>query len=90
MEKRCCHCRITKPSTDFAKNRTTPDQLQRWCRQCASAADREWYSKNGAKKRAARSAYYQQHAAEINAKRAAQYAASKRGADDHGNVEAQS
>lgn len=58
MEKMCCTCRITKPLTDFGKKRSTPDQLQKYCRECGRAADRKWYAQNTTKKCAARRAYY--------------------------------
>ncbi|PGO63106.1 hypothetical protein CN980_28230 [Bacillus cereus] len=32
--KRCTHCKKTKLSSEFHKNRTNPDGLHTWCKYC--------------------------------------------------------
>jgi len=52
--KRCPGCNQTKPVEDFAKNRTRPDGLQLWCRDCIALANRKWYAREGQERRKAR------------------------------------
>ena len=33
-EKRCSHCGVVKPLSEFTKNRTTNDGLSYWCKDC--------------------------------------------------------
>lgn len=37
-EKYCSGCSLTKPLTEFQKNRCHPDGLENWCRDCKSKA----------------------------------------------------
>lgn len=39
--KVCEKCKGEKDETAFAKNRSRPDGLQRWCRDCFAAIRRE-------------------------------------------------
>jgi hypothetical protein len=39
MEKRCGHCKETKDTSEFGKNRSTADGLNSWCKPCVRAWD---------------------------------------------------
>jgi hypothetical protein len=42
-EKTCAGCKITKPVTEFAKNKCKKDGLQGHCRPCKKVSDRKYY-----------------------------------------------
>jgi 5-methylcytosine-specific restriction endonuclease McrA len=42
--KRCCHCKVFLPISDFQKNSTTRDGFQFRCRNCQNAATRAYYA----------------------------------------------
>ena len=41
LPKRCSKCRDTKSADDFPGDRTQPDGLNRWCRDCSARTQRE-------------------------------------------------
>lgn len=45
-EKACTKCARVLPLETFARDAGRPDGLQRWCRECARAANRAWYAAN--------------------------------------------
>lgn len=49
--KRCTKCKALKPVTEFAKNRSRPDGLFIWCRQCAAEQQRKWMDAGGRENR---------------------------------------
>lgn len=46
MEKICSKCKITKDVSEFRKNRTRKDGLQRYCIICDKIQQKNWYSNN--------------------------------------------
>ncbi len=44
--KKCCKCNELKPITEFSKNRSTKDGLQRECKSCRKSVQREHYQLN--------------------------------------------
>lgn len=46
--KICTKCKQEKPANQFSKNKERPSGLACWCKQCVSAACREYYIKNRA------------------------------------------
>lgn len=45
-EKCCTRCNVTKPPTDFYRNRATRDGLGYHCKSCSSQRSKEWHSTN--------------------------------------------
>lgn len=50
--KRCSHCELEKPRSEFNKSQGAKDGLQHRCRECGRALCREWYQKNLEQERA--------------------------------------
>lgn len=44
--KVCVNCKETKDITEFAKNRTTKDQLQAWCKECNNTYNKQYREEN--------------------------------------------
>jgi len=44
--KKCSRCKITKPVTEFYKNKAQRDGLEGWCKDCSKIASRKYYSKS--------------------------------------------
>jgi len=57
MTKHCSKCKKTKSEIDFQKNRTCPDGLNRWCKQCQNQARRLYLQLPATKKQ--RQQYHQ-------------------------------
>jgi len=49
--KRCAKCNKTKAHSEFNKNRSLPDGLAHWCRECTSAYSYNYYRRDGKKPR---------------------------------------
>ncbi len=45
-KKKCSHCRVIKPPSEFNKNRAQLDGLQTYCGQCSVKNNRRWYAAN--------------------------------------------
>lgn len=76
--RRCSHCRITKPLTDFHRNRNAPDGCNNQCRLCVqegnkrraianTARAKTWYAENKERARASGRQYFQTHKQEFKA-----------------------
>jgi hypothetical protein len=52
--KICPSCNVNKPLSDFNKNKSRKDGLQRQCRNCTQLADKKCYTKQGTKIRTER------------------------------------
>lgn len=44
--KVCSKCKLLKLSSEFGRNRSTSDQLQKYCRQCRKISDYNHYQRN--------------------------------------------
>jgi 5-methylcytosine-specific restriction endonuclease McrA len=44
--KRCCHCKVEKPLSEFCKNRSTKDGLSKVCRTCLYMYTSAWKKNN--------------------------------------------
>jgi hypothetical protein len=44
--KTCCKCKNRKLESEFCKNKSTADGLQKYCRECKKQIAKNWY--NGA------------------------------------------
>lgn len=75
-EKLCGNCSITKPQSEFHRNKLSKDLLSAFCRECArarasawrkanherkKAANREWYWRDPEARRAVSLAYHREH-----------------------------
>jgi hypothetical protein len=47
--KRCSSCGMSKPTTDFSKNRTTPDGLSYHCRRCRANREHRYRARKRAR-----------------------------------------
>jgi hypothetical protein len=47
--RRCCTCRVTKAASEFYFSNRSLGERQKYCKECKSAYNRAWYSKNRAK-----------------------------------------
>lgn len=45
-QKMCANCKETKDITEFAKNRTTKDGLQAWCKECNNTYSKQYRKDN--------------------------------------------
>lgn len=50
--KRCSSCKLTKPTSDFYRNRSAADGLQFVCKDCSRTKNLSWQSRNKDKVRA--------------------------------------
>ena len=67
--KQCARCAKSKPASGFSKTKRQKDGHQAWCKSCESAYKKDYYQKNGAKVRASRRAYRQEHGLRIDLQR---------------------
>jgi hypothetical protein len=66
--KTCARCKEAKPISDFTRDSTRPDKLNRYCRVCRANAAREYTARNKAKLKAAAAAYYLANTAKVEAR----------------------
>ena len=45
--KNCSKCGLEKHKSDFRKNRSSKDGLDRWCKSCASESQKRYYQDKG-------------------------------------------
>jgi hypothetical protein len=64
--KKCPKCKETKPLDDFAKNKRKKDGLQRTCRKCVAAKDKQWFQNNKEKYYENNKKYYKSRSKFIN------------------------
>jgi len=57
MTKICARCKCTKSLDSFCAQKSTPDGLRPWCRQCMSEYCKEWSTKNKDRKKAVNDAW---------------------------------
>lgn len=50
--KQCCTCKNSKPLTDFGKNKSTKDGLNKRCKTCHNSSSSRYYELNTSKHRA--------------------------------------
>jgi hypothetical protein len=67
-EKRCPRCGTPKPVSAFFKNRSKPDHLSTWCRQCAWISAREYRKRQPHRVRQQRRRHYLRHRDRIKAR----------------------
>ncbi len=73
--KQCGKCKEVLPFDAFNKDRSRPDGLRFYCRECTNATNRAWYEANAGKVSAAKKAYYEANAEQKKAYNRAYYAA---------------
>lgn len=62
MEKRCPACGLTKPASEFGRNRRTSDGLASYCKPCTSERNRAQYLANQERRKAEAREYRQANA----------------------------
>lgn len=44
--KQCSKCKVTKPKSEFSKDKSKADGLQYQCKECRKQYDKQWYAAN--------------------------------------------
>lgn len=69
--KHCNTCNQTKQTSEFSKRKASPDGLSAKCKQCDSAAKRQWREKNKDKYQEYNKEYHQRNKEKVNSRSAA-------------------
>ena len=64
--KECPKCKVNKPFTDYSKNKSKKDGLQRMCKKCVAEADKKHYNKHYEKHKEKRKKRYKTNRTFIN------------------------
>ena len=73
-EKTCTKCDTSRPLTEFHQDKSRPDGLRTWCKQCAKAHQKEHAKANRARLTRQSNEYYHKHHGKIREQRRQRYA----------------
>ena len=59
--KTCLKCKERKPHSEFSKDKSNKDGLQRWCKKCRNQQHKQYYKENTEKERQRKKQYYKEN-----------------------------